>query len=92
MVTKALNPNKKDILNILTGKGEIGSCALMAAGGRYISKKEPIEGYCEELGIKSEPGVPITEVCEGIEVMALQARYPDGKVVDHTQNIEGTLS
>ena len=63
LVAKALNAGKENYLNILTGKGEIGSSTLRAASGKYFSKAEPNQGYCSGLkGFGCYPNTPIRGV------------------------------
>ena len=38
LITKALNRDKKEFLNIVTGNGEISKSILTAAGGKRISE------------------------------------------------------
>jgi len=59
-------------LNILTGKGEIGSSTLRAAGGKYFSKAEPNPGYCSGISnVGCYPNTPIRGLWGGLEMIAL---------------------
>lgn len=92
LVTKALNEGRDNFLNIVTGKGEIGSAPLLAAAGKYFSKEEPNPGYCSTLGFGCFKGTPINGIHNGgLKLLALQSRDENGKIVDHSNDIEEAL-
>ena len=71
MVSKCLNAGKDKFLNILTGKGEIGSNSELAASGKFFSHDEPIPGYNSSMGMGASKGTPIGGVNKGLSMLAL---------------------
>ena len=78
LIARALNPKKEKILNIVTGKGEIGTGTIRAAKGTFISSKDPIPGYQSMLGFGGTPDTPIGGLHGGLTVLALEARDHSG--------------
>jgi len=78
-------------MNILTGKGEIGSRPLLAASGRFFSKDEPNPGYASGLGIGAIKNTPISGIHDGLEVVALQSRDLNGKIMDNSNDINDAV-
>ena len=75
-IARALNPNNKKIVNVVTQKREIGAGSSVAAGGEYFSTHTPLYGRLREDS---------NEVLDGfnniVEVSVL-AREDDGTVID----------
>ena len=85
LIAKMLNTESDNFLNIITAQGEIGSSTVLAAAGKYISYKEPMEGYATDLkkdqgtnGKWNRPNLAIDGLSEGLEVLALNARDEEG--------------
>lgn len=88
LIAKILNRDQKKFLNILPCNGEIGTSTPLAAGGKYFSEYQPIEGYSEESGLDCTIDAPIVGLAEGVEVLSLDARDKDGNVIDNKNQIE----
>lgn len=90
LVAKALNHDKDSFLNILTGKGEIGTNTLKAAQGKYFTDKYPIPGY-----IKKNEDVVDTQIpglLDNLKLEMLETRSVTGQVLDHRKTIENMLN
>lgn len=71
LVAKCLNPGNDKLLNIVTGKGEIGSRPLLAAAGKFFSVRTPFPEYVSPLGLGAFKGTPISGIHQGVELLAL---------------------
>jgi hypothetical protein len=83
LITKVFNPGKK-IVNIVTCNEEVGSGTLDAAGGKLFSPVEPIAGYTEGA---SKTGDPVKGLNDDVRTVAINARMPNGDVVDKNEQI-----
>lgn len=87
LIAQMFNENKK-VTNIVTCNEEVGSGTLDAAGGRFFSALEPIEGYTADMEGGPKMGDPLTGFGEGVETIAIDARAPTGEVYDASHDVK----
>ena len=90
LIAKLLNPDKH-ITNIVTCNEEIGSGSLGAAGGKFFSPLEPISGYHGHIEGGPKMDDPVHELADNVDTVAINAREPNGNVIDANPKIEECL-
>lgn len=75
-IARALNSNKKKIVNVITQKREIGAGSSVAAGGEYFSTHTPLFGRLREDSNE------ILDGFDNIVEVSVLAREDDGTVID----------
>jgi len=87
LIAKTLNGGKA-IVNVVTCNEEVGSGTLAAAGGKFFSPVEPIEGFTD--GSKKN-GDEVEGLAADVSTVAVDSRTPEGSVVDASPKIKDVL-
>jgi len=87
LIAKILNDGK-DIVSVVTCNEEVGSGTLDAAGGRFFSDVEPIEGFTN--GDK-KMGSPVDGLYDNVKTIPINAREPMGEVINGMDQIKDIL-
>lgn len=91
VIAKHLNGMDAKITNIVTCNEEVGSGTLDASGGLFFSPIEPIPGYTAHMQGGADMHDPLLELAENVKTVAIDARLPNGEVVDSNPKIKETL-
>lgn len=75
-IARALNPNYKKIVNVVTQKREIGAGSSVAAGGEYFSTHTPLYGRLRD------DSNDLLDGFDNIVEVSVLAREDDGTVID----------
>lgn len=79
------------ITNIVTCNEEVGSGTLDASGGLFFSPVEPIPGYTSHMEGGADMHDPLLGLADNVKTVAINARHPEGDVVDSDPQIKDTL-